>query len=220
MQNNVRVGETVVDSRELFFVIDGDEALARRRVKLFRFDVLIAAKIKIADVVLYLSGRKQIAVFQEHFTRPQRARDRLVVQTKHRKRDHFAHFRGRCDMWFVECEKSFASAVESRTSSFRSFAAMAIDISGWLACRGARSATPEVDPVNALPRVRQPTLVLSGEFDPMVPLANARRYFALLGAPAADKRHVIAIGGHFIPRDLLIRETLDWLDTRLGRTGR
>jgi len=82
------------------------------------------------------------------------------------------------------------------------------------------SAMPEVDPVNALPRVRQPTLVLSGEFDPMVPVANARRYFVLLGAPAADKRHVITIGGHFIPRDLLIRETLDWLDTRLGRTGR
>jgi len=82
------------------------------------------------------------------------------------------------------------------------------------------SATPEVDPVNALPRVRQPTLVLSGEFDPMVPVANARRYFALIGAPAADKRHVIAIGGHFIPRELLIRETLDWLDARLGRTGR
>ena len=82
------------------------------------------------------------------------------------------------------------------------------------------SATPEVDPVNALPRVRQPTLVLSGEFDPMVPVANAKRYFALLGAPAADKRHVIAIGGHFIPRALLIRETLDWLDARLGRTGR
>ncbi|GLC27780.1 bifunctional serine/threonine-protein kinase/formylglycine-generating enzyme family protein [Roseisolibacter agri] len=82
------------------------------------------------------------------------------------------------------------------------------------------SAIPEVDPINALPRVRQPTLVLSGEFDPMVPVANARRYFALIGARAADKRHVLAIGGHFIPRDLLIRETLDWLDAHLGRTGR
>jgi hypothetical protein len=26
----------------------------------------------------------------------------------------------------------------------------------------------------------------------------------------------VTIGGHFVPRDLLIRETLDWLDTRLG----
>jgi formylglycine-generating enzyme required for sulfatase activity/dienelactone hydrolase len=82
------------------------------------------------------------------------------------------------------------------------------------------SSTPEVDPVHALPRVRQPTLMLSGEFDPMVPVANAKRYFALLGAPPADKRQVIAIGGHFIPRDLLIREVLDWLDARLGPTNR
>jgi dienelactone hydrolase len=82
------------------------------------------------------------------------------------------------------------------------------------------SATPEVDPSNVLPRVRQPTLMLSGEFDHIVPVENARRYFELIGAPAADKRHVIAIGGHFIPRDLLIRETLDWLDKHLGPVSR
>jgi dienelactone hydrolase len=79
---------------------------------------------------------------------------------------------------------------------------------------------PEVDPVNALPRVRQPTLMLSGEFDGMVPVANALRYFDLIGVPAADKRHKIAVGGHFIPRDLVIRESLDWFDTRLGRVQR
>jgi len=81
------------------------------------------------------------------------------------------------------------------------------------------SATPEVDPVNVLPRVRQPTLMLSGEFDHIVPVENARRYFELIGTPPADKRHVIAIGGHFIPRDLLIREVLDWLDRHLGPPG-
>jgi class 3 adenylate cyclase/dienelactone hydrolase len=78
------------------------------------------------------------------------------------------------------------------------------------------STTPEVDPVNALPRVRVPVLMLSGEFDAMVPMDNARRYFELIGTPATDKRHVVAVGGHFIPRDVLIRETLDWLDERFG----
>jgi dienelactone hydrolase len=78
--------------------------------------------------------------------------------------------------------------------------------------------TPEVDPVNALPGVRQPTLMLSGEFDPMVPVENARRYFSLVGAAPADKRHAIVVGGHFVPRDLLIREALDWLD-RYGPPG-
>lgn len=78
------------------------------------------------------------------------------------------------------------------------------------------SATPEVDPVNSLPRVNVPVLLLSGEFDPMVPRENSERYFTLLGTKAASKRHLVAIGGHFVPRDLVIRETLDWLDQYLG----
>ena len=82
------------------------------------------------------------------------------------------------------------------------------------------SATPEVDPINALPRVRVPILMFSGEFDPMVPVENAQRYFDLIGTPAAKKRHIIAVGGHFIPRDLLIRETLAWLDSYLGPVSR
>jgi dienelactone hydrolase len=81
-------------------------------------------------------------------------------------------------------------------------------------------STPEVDPVNALPRVHQPTLLLSGEFDAMIPIDNANLYFALLGTAAADKRHVTAQGGHFIPRELLIRETVEWLDRHLGRPRR
>jgi dienelactone hydrolase len=81
-------------------------------------------------------------------------------------------------------------------------------------------SAPEVDPVNALPRVSQPTLLLSGEFDALVPLENARRYFALLGTAAGNKRHKIAVGGHFIPRELLIRETVEWLDRHLGRPRR
>lgn len=82
------------------------------------------------------------------------------------------------------------------------------------------AATPEVDPINSLPRVRVPTLMFSGEFDPIVPRENRERYFALIGTPTAQKRHVIAIGGHFVPRELVIRETLDWLDRYLGRVER
>jgi dienelactone hydrolase len=82
------------------------------------------------------------------------------------------------------------------------------------------ASTPEVDPVNALPRVRVPILMLSGEFDGMVPVGDARRYFELIGTPHEDKRHVIVVGGHFIPRDVVIRETLDWLDQYLGPTSR
>lgn len=78
------------------------------------------------------------------------------------------------------------------------------------------STTPEIDPINSLPRVRVPSLMFSGEFDGLVPLDNARRYFNLIGVSEQDKKHVVAIGGHVIPRNLLIRETLDWLDKYLG----
>jgi eukaryotic-like serine/threonine-protein kinase len=75
---------------------------------------------------------------------------------------------------------------------------------------------PEIDSINALPRVNLPALLLNGEFD-SVPLANTQHFFALLGTPAADKKHVIAQGGHFVRQDVLVRETLDWLDTYLGQ---
>ena len=67
-------------------------------------------------------------------------------------------------------------------------------------------------------RVKIPVLVLSGRYDPIFPLdKSALPFFRLLGTPPAQKRHVISDGGHFTPRPLRIRETLDWLDHYLGR---
>ena len=82
------------------------------------------------------------------------------------------------------------------------------------------SMTPEVDPLHSLPRVAVPTLMFSGEFDGLVPIDNSRRYFELVGVPPEDKKHVIVVGGHFIPRELLIRETLDWMDRYLSPAKR
>lgn len=74
---------------------------------------------------------------------------------------------------------------------------------------------PEVDPVTFLPRVAVPTLMLSGELDSGFPLeTSAKPFFRLIGTP--QKKHVIAPGGHFVPRSIFIRETLDWLDRYLG----
>jgi len=80
------------------------------------------------------------------------------------------------------------------------------------------AGSPEIDPVNALPRVRIPVLLLSGEFDFLVPIENARRYFDLLGSPI--KEHVETPGSHFVPREELIRRSVDWLDRHLGRPTR
>lgn len=86
------------------------------------------------------------------------------------------------------------------------------------AALGRPPLQPEISQVPFLPHVEVPVLVLNGEFDPNVPLETAAKpFFELLGTPDAHKRHVIAPGGHFVPRAVLYRETLDWLDKYLGR---
>ena len=78
---------------------------------------------------------------------------------------------------------------------------------------------PEEDPVNFLPRIRIPVLMLSGQYDSVFPLELSQKpFFRLLGTPPAKKRHVIDEGGHFLPRPMMMRESLAWLD-RLSRTG-
>ena len=77
---------------------------------------------------------------------------------------------------------------------------------------------PYIDPVNFAPRSRAPTLMINGRDDFMDPLETSQRpLFRLLGAPEADKRHVLLDGGHLPPdRRAIIREVLAWLDRYLG----
>jgi DNA-binding SARP family transcriptional activator len=76
---------------------------------------------------------------------------------------------------------------------------------------------PEVDPLNFLSRVTVPVLMLNGSFDATVPVdTHGWPFFELLGTAPADKRLIEFEGGHFAPRPLLIRESLDWLDRYLG----
>ena len=76
---------------------------------------------------------------------------------------------------------------------------------------------PEVDPFNFAPRVTVPVLLLSGRYDYGFPYeASSLPLFRTLGTPPEHKRHVVGDGGHFIARDLLLREVLDWLDRYAG----
>jgi DNA-binding SARP family transcriptional activator/formylglycine-generating enzyme required for sulfatase activity/dienelactone hydrolase len=78
-------------------------------------------------------------------------------------------------------------------------------------------ARPEVEPLNFLPRVTLPVLMLSGKFDPYHPVESSQKPFmSLLGTPVQHKRHVIDEGGHFVSRALLVAESLKWLDKYLG----
>lgn len=76
---------------------------------------------------------------------------------------------------------------------------------------------PEVDPLNFAPHVLQPTLMINGRYDFFFPVETSQKpLFALLGAKPSDKRHVVVDGGHYPPQDLLVKETVDWLDRYLG----
>ena len=80
------------------------------------------------------------------------------------------------------------------------------------------SVPPYIDPVNFAPRSHVPTLMINGRDDFIDPLESSQRpLFRLLGAPEADKRHVLLDGGHLPPdRRAIIREVLAWLDKYLG----
>jgi pimeloyl-ACP methyl ester carboxylesterase len=92
----------------------------------------------------------------------------------------------------------------------------AILLSGGLETREARP--PEIEPLNFLPRIRVPVLLLGGRNDFYFPVETSQApLFKLLGTPAEHKRHVVfESAGHVPPRIELIREILDWLDRYLG----
>jgi eukaryotic-like serine/threonine-protein kinase len=76
---------------------------------------------------------------------------------------------------------------------------------------------PEVDPFNFVSRVRIPVLMLNGRYDSYFPVETAQKpMFTLLGTPEKDKDHRVYDGGHVVPRDELVKETLAWLDRHLG----
>jgi formylglycine-generating enzyme required for sulfatase activity/dienelactone hydrolase len=78
--------------------------------------------------------------------------------------------------------------------------------------------TPFVDPLNYAPRITIPVLMINGRFDYIFPLEAQQMLFDALGTPAADKRYALFDYGHGSPpRADLLRETLGWLDTYLGR---
>ena len=76
---------------------------------------------------------------------------------------------------------------------------------------------PEVDKINFLPRVKQPTLMLNGHYDFFFPVDSTQiPFYTLLGAKKDQKKRIQYETGHNIPRNELIKETLNWFDLWLG----
>ncbi len=76
---------------------------------------------------------------------------------------------------------------------------------------------PEVDTVNFLPHVKQPVLMLNGRYDFFFPVESTQDpFYRLLGSKKDQKKHLVYDTAHNIPRNELIKQTLDWLDLYLG----
>ncbi len=78
---------------------------------------------------------------------------------------------------------------------------------------------PEYDPVNYLPRIKIPVLMINGQNDALLPLdASQKPMYDLLGTASEDKHHVVIYEGkHVVPREKLEKETLQFLDRYLGK---
>ncbi len=76
---------------------------------------------------------------------------------------------------------------------------------------------PEADLLNYAPRVTIPTLMLNGRYDLNIPFeTHAKPMFDFLGTPAEHKFHKVYDTDQFVPRNELIKESLDFLDRYLG----
>jgi eukaryotic-like serine/threonine-protein kinase len=76
---------------------------------------------------------------------------------------------------------------------------------------------PEVDTINFISRVKQPVLMLNGHYDFFFPVESTQDpFYRLLGSRKDQKKHLLYETGHNLPRNELIKETLNWLDQYLG----
>ena len=78
----------------------------------------------------------------------------------------------------------------------------------------------EIDQLNYVPHLRQPTLMINGRYDFIFPYQTAQvPMFRLLATPGKDKRHVVFETAHDVSvmRHEMIREVLAWLERYLGR---
>jgi eukaryotic-like serine/threonine-protein kinase len=76
---------------------------------------------------------------------------------------------------------------------------------------------PEADPLNFLPRIKIPVLMLNGRYDDYYPLESSQiPMYRLLGTPPDQKQHRVYESGHNVQPSELTRETLAWYDRYLG----
>jgi eukaryotic-like serine/threonine-protein kinase len=82
----------------------------------------------------------------------------------------------------------------------------------------AHRVSPDINPVNYAAHSTVPTLMVSGNADPLFPEATSQiPFFQALGTPDADKHRLVVEGaGHVAFNRRVVQEALAWLDKYLG----
>lgn len=76
---------------------------------------------------------------------------------------------------------------------------------------------PDLDTFNFAPRVKIPILMINGRTDDIFPYEISQLpLFNALGTEEKDKSHRVFLGGHSVPQEHVVNETLAWLDRYLG----
>jgi formylglycine-generating enzyme required for sulfatase activity/cephalosporin-C deacetylase-like acetyl esterase/predicted Ser/Thr protein kinase len=90
-------------------------------------------------------------------------------------------------------------------------------ISAGFAAMPAFATVPEIDFANLAPRVTIPTLMLNGRYDFIFPVEISQKpMFDFLGTPREQKKYILYDTAHNVPRNEMIKETLNWFDRYLG----
>ncbi|HSE39312.1 MAG TPA: prolyl oligopeptidase family serine peptidase, partial [Acidobacteriota bacterium] len=80
-----------------------------------------------------------------------------------------------------------------------------------------RERQVEIDPINFVPRIRIPVLMINGKYDSNYPVESSQKpMFRLLETPETNKVHLLFETGHTSPRSDVVKIVLDWLDRYLG----
>ena len=76
---------------------------------------------------------------------------------------------------------------------------------------------PEADVINYAPHVELPILMLNGKYDAIYPYDySVKPMFDMFGTDEKDKVQMLYNTDHFIPKNEMIKEVLNWLDKYFG----
>ena len=82
---------------------------------------------------------------------------------------------------------------------------------------GTTVGIPESNPINFLPRITIPTLMINGKYDANFRVDHEIKYmYEFLGTPDEHKKLLLYNSDHLAPKSDVVKETLFWLNDQFG----